>query len=87
MEKEVERGQCGLFITVNPDTVAFSAHMDWIIGYAGCICMAQQRFLARHTHTHTHTNISLPKRLKHLEQEDKPFAHTQAAGLLIPKPA
>lgn len=35
MEREGERGQCGLFITVNPDTVAFSAHMDWIIGYVG----------------------------------------------------
>lgn len=36
MEREGERGQCGLFITVNPDTVAFPAHMDRIIGYVGC---------------------------------------------------
>lgn len=36
MEREGERGQRGLFITANPDTVAFSAHMDWIIGYVVC---------------------------------------------------
>lgn len=36
-ERQGEKGkeQCGLFIRVNPDTVAFSAHMDWIRGYAG----------------------------------------------------
>lgn len=36
MEREGERGQRVLFITANPDTVAFSAHMDWIIGYVVC---------------------------------------------------
>lgn len=34
-EKE-EWGSVVCFITVNPDTAAFSAHMDRIIGYAGC---------------------------------------------------
>lgn len=29
-------GSVVCFITVNPDTAAFSAHMDWIIGYVGC---------------------------------------------------
>ena len=33
-EREKEGSVVG-FITVNPDTTAFSAHMDWIIGYVG----------------------------------------------------
>lgn len=39
MERWKEREKGGsvvCFTTVNPDTAAFSAHMDWIIGYVGC---------------------------------------------------
>lgn len=46
------------FITVNPDTAAFSAHMDWIIGYVGCSGTVWLNNALLHAHTHTHLQMN-----------------------------
>lgn len=53
------------FITVNPDTIAFSAHMDWIRRLCGLLqhCIAQQYSFFPHSHTHINTNITYKLKL------------------------
>lgn len=64
------------FITVNPDTIAFSAHMDWIRRLCGLLqhCIAQQYSCFPHSVTHSHTDTHKYKH--HLQTKALPLMET-----------